>query len=83
MAMTEAVATTLLVCLAALVAAPGLIRGLQGLGLRTLHRLKTDRDNRAFFRLHEHKSGTPVGGGLLMIVAGAGTAALALDGWSQ
>ena len=81
--MAEALATTLLVCLAGLVAAPGLIRGLQGLGLRTLHRLKTDRDNRAFFRLHEHKSGTPVGGGLLMIVAGAGTAALALDGWSQ
>ena len=81
--MAEALATTLLVCVAALVAAPGLIRGLQSLGLRTLHRLKTDSDNRAFFRLHEHKSGTPVGGGLLMIVAGAGTAALALDGWSQ
>ncbi len=81
--MTETLATTLLVCLAALIAAPGLIRGLRSLGLRTLHRLKTDRDNRAFLRLHEHKSGTPVGGGLLMIVAGAGTAALVLEGWSQ
>lgn len=81
--MTEALATTLLVCVAALVAAPGLICGLQSLGLRTLHRLKTDSDNRAFFRLHEHKSGTPVGGGLLMIVAGVAAAALALEGWSQ
>lgn len=81
--MTEALATTLLVCLAALIAAPGLIRGLQSLGLRTLHRLRTDRDNRAFVQLHEHKSGTPVGGGVLMIGAGAGAAALALEGWSQ
>ena len=81
--MTEALATTLLVCLAALVVAPGLIHGLQSLGLRTLHRLRTDRDNRAFVQLHEHKSGTPVGGGVLMIGAGAGAAALALEGWSQ
>ncbi|MAG36798.1 MAG: phospho-N-acetylmuramoyl-pentapeptide-transferase [Dehalococcoidia bacterium] len=81
--MTDALATTLLACLVALVVTPGLIRGLGALGLQTLHRLKADRDNRAFVRLHEHKSGTPVGGGLLMIVAGTIAGALALDGWSR
>ena len=81
--MTEALATTLLVCCGRAGCSAGIDPRPPGLGLRTLHRLKTDRDNRAFFRLHEHKSGTPVGGGLLMIVAGVAAAALALEGWSQ
>jgi phospho-N-acetylmuramoyl-pentapeptide-transferase len=49
---------------------PFLIRFLRDRGLQTFHWLKSDRDNREFFRLHGKKSGTPAMGGLLMLLAG-------------
>ena len=81
--MSVALATLMLACIATLAAAPGLIRGVRALGLETKHRLKDDIDNQVFVKLHGHKSGTPVGGGLLMVVAGTVTGVLALDGWSR
>ncbi len=50
-----------------LLLAPVTVRSLNRIGALTYHRARQDVDNRLFLELHQHKSGTPSMGGILMV----------------
>src|SRR5436190_489418 len=62
------------------IAFPPYIRFLRESGVLTFHWLKQDIDNRAFYELHQKKTGTPSMGGTVMVVITVIAAAIVLSG---